>query len=190
VIYNNKFYNHENQDTILQDTPKLLAEYIAENYSPESVIDVGCGTGIYLQELAKFKINVFGIDGSPAAFKNFRLDHKLFKLSDIAKPMKVDKKYSAALCFEVAEHIPNRSSNQLVENLAPLADLIFFSAAPKGQGGIGHINEQDSDFWIALFKQAGFNYQDEATKKLKKFLSDNRAIFWLSDNIMIFKKNK
>ena len=43
-----------------------------------------------------------------------------------------------------------------MDSLARHGDFILFSAAPKGQGGDHHINEQAYDYWRELFRARGF----------------------------------
>jgi len=187
-IYNDTFYDNQNQNEVLGSTPDLVANYLIGSFQPASVIDFGCGTGIYLQALARHDIEVMGIDASPAAVKNFRLRPDQIIIKDLTQPLLLGKKYDCALCFEVAEHIPHEYSENLIANLCRVSDLIIFSAAAKGQGGIGHINEQAPEFWRPLFEQHGFACLEAETMRLKNYLKANHAVFWLANNILIFKK--
>jgi len=187
-IYDDKFFDNKKQESILKTTPKIVAQVIKNLYNPKTVVDIGCGTGIYIKELNNLSVSVFGIDGSSAAKKNFRLPESLFLLQNITRDFNLHKKYDMALCFEVAEHIQKESSNILVQNITKLSNVILFTASPKGQGGIGHINEQDKTFWIYLFKKSGFMFNDAATKKLKKIFYKNNTIFWIHKNIMVFER--
>ncbi|MCA9789386.1 MAG: hypothetical protein KC462_06410, partial [Cyanobacteria bacterium HKST-UBA05] len=63
------------------------------------------------------------------------------------KPIRFNQTFDLAMCVEIAEHIPNRCSRQLVKTLTKASDTVFFTAAPPGQGGVGHINEQPQAFW-------------------------------------------
>lgn len=188
VIYNNDFFDNQVQTDILKDTPKIFVDYIINKFKPDSVVDFGCGTGIYLKEFENRSIEVFGIDGSPAALNNFRLDKSKISIQDITKKIILNRKYSCAICIEVAEHIPKKMSATLVNNLASSSDLVILSAAPKGQGGIGHINEQKKEFWIELFNLEKFDFDLESTEDFKNYLNDRKAIFWLTNNILVFKK--
>ena len=189
-IYNDTFYNNRNQDEVLGSTPTLIANYIIKTFHPASIIDFGCGTGIYLQAFADKGVEILGIDASSSALNNFRPDKSKIIIKDITQPVNLGKKFSGAICFEVAEHIPKKFSKNLIENICRASDLIIFSAAPKGQGGIGHINEQRPEFWIELFNQAGLKYLKAETNELKDYLKNNQAIFWLTNNILIFSKQK
>ena len=79
---------------------------------------------------------------------------------------------------------------ELVKNIVQASDLIFFTAAPKGQGGHDHINEQEPEFWINLFSDQGYGFLREDTNLIREKLFAKKAIFWLAENFLIFKKRQ
>ncbi len=187
-VYNDDFFNLANHEYVLQNSPKIIAEIIKTYYRPKSVVDIGCGCGLYLRELNKLGIEIFGIDGSPAALRHLAIDKNKFLLQDVTESFSLPRRYDCAICFEVAEHIPTIKSKVLVDNISKISDLVIFTAAPKGQGGHDHINEQDAQFWIDIFDKKGYSLLKEDTQKIRKILADRGAIFWLKDSIFIFKK--
>jgi SAM-dependent methyltransferase len=187
-IYNDSFFSVARHESVLGDTPQILAETVFTFYKPKTVIDFGCGCGIYLREFEHLGAEVFGIDGSPAAQRNLAIDQKKFLLADLTQPVSVQKKYDCAISFEVAEHIPTNASETLVDNITRASNLVVFTAAHVGQGGHDHINEQDPEFWVSLFQKKGFEFLSEDTKKIRKALAGADAIFWLADNISVFRR--
>ena len=104
---------------------------------PTSVVDVGCGTGVFLDELEKRGVNtILGLDG-PAAKEVFKPDRSSFLTVDLASPVRLNRRFDLALCLEVAEHLPADSADCLVEALTDLAPVVLFSAAHPSQGGQG-----------------------------------------------------
>ena len=187
-VYNDKFFNIRYHEDILGDTPRILAEAVKSFYNPKSVIDFGCGIGIYLKEFVKLGVEVFGIDGSPAALRNLIIDKNRFLVQDLTEDFALPRRYDCALCFEVAEHIPTDKSRALVKNITKASDVVIFTAAPKGQGGHDHINEQAQQFWIDIFSENGYGFLADGTERLKKILVEKKAIFWLANNILVFQK--
>ena len=187
-IYTDSFFSIARHESVLQNTPQILAEAVFHFYRPKKVVDFGCGCGIYLREFERLGAEVFGVDGSPAAQRNLAIDQKKFRLADLTKSVSLPEHYDCAICFEVAEHIPTRASETLVDNVTRGSDLVVFSSAHKGQGGHDHINEQDPQFWVTLFQKKGFEFLAEDTKKMRKALGDAGAIFWLVDNIAVFRR--
>ena len=170
------------------NTSKTLVKVVKENFKANSVVDVGCGTGFYLSELSKHGIVGLGLDGSPAAIRNASFDN--IKLQDVTLPFSLDRTFDLAMCFEVAEHIPKKSSEALVKNLTKLSNNVIFTAAPPGQGGTDHINEQHPKFWISIFERNGFSFDSGLTEKIKAALKNEGSVFWLADNIMVFKNDE
>ena len=187
-IYTDSFFSIARHESVLQNTPQILAAAVFHFYRPKKVVDFGCGCGIYLREFERLGAEVFGVDGSPAAQRNLAIDQKKFRLADLTKSVSLLEHYDCAICFEVAEHIPTRVSETLVDNVTRGSDLVVFSSAHKGQGGHDHINEQDPQFWVTLFQKKGFEFLAEDTKKMRKALGDAGAIFWLVDNIAVFRR--
>lgn len=187
-VYDDAFFRVADWEYVLRDSPKVFAEFVASTYHPKSVVDVGCGGGFYAREFVKLSVEILGIDGSLAALRNSVIDAHKFMLQDVTKRFVLPKRYDCALCFEVGEHVSTASSETLVSNLIRVSDLIFFAAAQKGQGGHDHINEQSADFWIKLFNSQGYDFLEKDTLKFKKHLKDHQAIFWLTDNILVFRR--
>jgi len=187
-IYNDNFFKIVNRKYILKDSPKIIAEVVKAYYSPKNIVDIGCGSGLYLRELNKLGIEIFGVDGSPAALRNLVIDKDKFLLQDITYNFSLPQRYDCAICFEVGEHIPTIKSDILVDNITKISDFVIFAAAQKGQGGRDHINEQGAQFWVDTFYKKGYSLLAEDTKKIRKILSDREAAFWLIENILIFKR--
>lgn len=166
-----------------------LADLLVWKYSPKSVIDIGCASGLYLKPFLDRGIKVTGLDNAKAVISNevLQIPRKNIELGDITqKPPKA--KADLALCIEVMEHIPASGANSGIRNISRASNLIIFSAAQPGQGGLGHINCQPPAFWQALFAQNGFVrlYQDESY--LKIIIKSGYHMGWLINNMMVFRK--
>lgn len=188
-VYNDKFFSIERHEFVLGQTPRILAESVQEFCNPKSVIDFGCGCGIYLREMEKLGIEVFGIDGSPASARNLAIDQGKFLLQDLTQNFSLPRRFDCAICFEVAEHIPTPTSATLVSNIIAASETVIFTAAHEGQGGHDHINEQPPAFWIDLFARKGYTFLENDTAYLRQKLGERGAIFWLVENIMVFRKH-
>jgi len=168
---------------------KYLTKYLLSKYKINSILDIGCGNGVYLRRFYESGVKkIIGIDISENALKEsvISLDH--IKLMDLSKYFNLNRKFDIVICIEVAEHIPGESSDLLVENISRHGNLIIFTAATPGQGGTDHINEQPKEYWISKFKKAGLNFDNKETIKLSKYLMDNGSVFWLYKNLMVFNR--
>jgi SAM-dependent methyltransferase len=190
-IYNDSYF--EGVEKYAQESAEVIAKSIIVEFNPQNVIDIGCGTGLLLNEFNKYKIETLGIDYSERAL-NLCKQKKISVLKlDLEKmPITVDKKYDIVTCMEVAEHLPERIANKLVNELVKLGNIIVFTAAPPGQGDIehhNHVNEQPKKYWIVLFNQVGFNFDVAVSQKISlKWKNDGVSQFYYN-NLMIFKKN-
>lgn len=99
--------------------------------------------------------------------------------------MMLKKKYDLALSFELAEHLPERYADNLVDTLANAGDTIVMTAATPGQGGTHHVNEQPREYWYEKFQSRGFEYDSEAVQDLRSMI-DVEESTWIPDNIMVF----
>ena len=90
--------------------------------------------------------------------------------------------------LEVAEHIPIESADVFIENLVRHSDgMILFSAAPPGQGGEFHVNEQPYDYWRQKFKRHGYAAYDY----IRPLLAGDKAVsFWYRFNPLVYITEK
>ncbi|PIT94174.1 hypothetical protein COU00_00285 [Candidatus Falkowbacteria bacterium CG10_big_fil_rev_8_21_14_0_10_43_11] len=186
-IYDTRFF----QNTIKLEGPsaRAVADILIKYFAPRSVVDIGCGCGIYLKEFLNKGVEILGYDGSPAAVEASLVGNKI-KLHDLCEPLVLDKKFDLTLCVEVAEHLPPECADILIETLTDASDTIIFTAATPGQGprSIGHINEQPPEFWVEKFKAKQFTPDKKLTVKIKKEMEENKVVWWVTKNLMIFKK--
>ncbi len=118
--------------------------------SDSSVLDVGCGSGLYAIYLAKrLGCQITGLDINPHAIANAThlvaasaLDRVArFEQCDVSKPLSfADASFNAAFANDALCHIPERLSvlKELLRILCPGARLLFSDALIIG-GVISHI---------------------------------------------------
>lgn len=137
---------------------KVVLPLVNNMLHPRSVVDVGCGTGVWLNTWQKlFELeNYLGIDGPYIKPAMLKIPLEKFISKDLKEPLKLNKKFDLVMSLEVAEHLPHEGSGEFVNSLTALGDLILFSAALPGQTGTYHINEQYPEFWAAQFLKKGF----------------------------------
>jgi hypothetical protein len=95
--------------------------------------------------------------------------------------------FDVVISTEVAEHLPERVADAFVDALASQGDVIVFTAATPGQGGLDHVNEQPHSYWIAKFATRGLAF-DEATSLRWRAAWRNRTATWYADNLMLFRR--
>lgn len=165
-----------------------LCELVMNKYSPKSIVDFGCGTGDILEPFEKIGIEVLGIDGSKANQRHTRIKSESFLLFDLRNRCKLEKRYDLCFCIEVAEHLEEKYSDILLENLVSSSSVILFTAAVPGQEGVDHCNLKPHKWWIEKFQKIGFELDNGDTSWLRSELTKNPEIpKWFIKNWHIFK---
>ena len=185
--YSKEFYN-EMEDTNLVSA-RVVIPLVIDLVNPKSVIDIGCGTGLWLKAFNENGIKeITGIDGNWVDKKMLVIPEQAFTPRDLEQPLNIGKKADLAVCLEVAEHLDSSKSEQLVGSLVEMAPVIFFSAAIPFQGGAHHVNEQWPDYWSKIFRKNGYVPVDCLRRKI---WNDGRVSFFYAQNILIYvNKNK
>jgi hypothetical protein len=151
-----------------------------------SVVDVGCGRGAWLLEWQRSGVHdVLGIDMPHAPNANLLASFGRFRTADLSRPLSLNRRFELAMCLEVAEHLPQESAPLLIQSLCGLSDAVFFSAATPGQGGLGHINEQPLNYWINLFREAGYDAFDALRPQLQTIAEVEP---WYRYNLVLFAR--
>ncbi len=170
-----------------------IAQIMYEEFQPRSVIDVGCGTALFLEFFHERSVRVTGLEGSIAALEvvDDRIKDRIF-IRDVTQPLKGEfEKHDLGICAEVAEHIDTDYSDILVENLIDLSDRIFFTAAQPGRGGRRHVNCQEQVFWIERFGRHDFRLNETVAEKIKRQVATIEELHcrWILRNLMVFEKH-
>src|SRR5712691_1273395 len=121
-----------------------------------SVVDFGCGQGAWLSVWQGSGAEIAGVDGAYVERSQLLIDQAFFHAADLAEPIDLGRRFDLVQSLEVAEHLPASKARQFIETLTAHGSCVLFSAAPPGQGGEHHVNEQPPDYWRALFRERGF----------------------------------
>ena len=131
----------------------ILYRYV----SPRTVVDFGCGFGLFLQAAKRMGADtVLGLDIPEVEVDTRRIRPDEFLPADFREPIALSSRFDLAISLEVAEHRPLHAASTFVGSLCAASDLIMFGAAVPYQGGMGHINENWLEFWYELFKKRGY----------------------------------
>jgi SAM-dependent methyltransferase len=151
---------------------------------PRSVVDIGCGVGTWLAEVANVGIDDYlGIDGDYVPKEEMQIPLARFRAADLNQPLELGRIYDLAISLEVAEHLPSESSSTFIGSLVEAAPAVLFSAAIPGQGGSGHVNEQWQDYWRALFATRGY----VATDAMRRAIWGNaEVVWWYQQNMVLY----
>lgn len=131
----------------------LIVEKLLRLKKGESLLDAGCGNGIYLQEFGnKFGINGLGIDIRKNRIENAKRintylgRNDVFLTSPLEKASLGKRKFDKAICLEVLEHIVDDGGvlKRLSKNLKEGA--LFIISVPIKGTALSKEQEEDPNF--------------------------------------------
>ena len=188
-IYSPKYYQTLVEPYARKSVPQM-AKSIVDTFHPQTVIDVGCGSGALLVELRKLGIRrLLGLDSSEAGLDIARarsLDVRKFDIT--ADRWSGKDRFDIAISMETAEHLPETAADRYIELLCSLAPVVIFTAAHPGQGGIGHLNEQPPEYWTDLFKAHGFQLAEKTIADWQPAWAAAGVSNFYTRNLMIFQR--
>ncbi len=182
-IYDNHFQAYT--DASSRHTAGRVAAFLRGPLALDSVLDVGCARGGWLAAWQQAGVaTIQGVDGDYVDRSQLAIDQAAFRSADLATPLDLGRRFDLVQSLEVAEHIDGRYSELFVDNLVRHSNgLVLFSAAPPGQGGEFHVNEQPYGYWRGLFASHGY----VAFDPVRPFLAgDQQVSFWYRYNILLY----
>ena len=185
--YNTDFYASFDSDFAMTSAENII-NVVKQYYMPNSVIDIGCGNGIFLNAWQNNGVKTIkGVDANNLSNENLFVDRNIIEQADLENYTNITKeRYDLAMSLEVAEHISKEKAKQFVDTLCSFSDFILFSAAIPYQDGTNHINCQPLDYWVNLFKEKNYICFDFIRPQL---FDKHREIYsWYLQNILFFVK--
>jgi cyclopropane fatty-acyl-phospholipid synthase-like methyltransferase len=180
--YDSTFFDYLNAGSLR--SARRVIPVLREHLRIDSVLDVGCGQGAWLSIWTEIgTATAVGIDGAYVDRNQLLIDADHFQAHDLATTFDMGRRFDLVQSLEVAEHLPPSSSAAFVASLTQHGDLVFFSAAPKGQGGDYHINEQSYEYWRELFRQQGYRAIDLIRPSIR---NDRTVEPWYRYNIILY----
>lgn len=189
AIYDSDYYASM-EDSVVQSA-EAISDSILLDLRPNTVVDVGCGTGALMEALRGRGCQVFGLEYSEPALRYCRARGLDVRKFDLETDTFVDARiFDVAISVEVAEHLPEKSADRYVDLLTRLSSVIVLTAARPGQGGQDHVNEQPPSYWISKFQSLGYEYDDEPSRRWRDRWRDSGVVAsWYYENLMVFRRD-
>lgn len=190
-IYGAEFFSEwgpSNADYIR--SAALVAGAVYDLFKPETLADLGCGCGVYSHLFRQKGVKVLALDGVIPPPKD------AFPVEIITRDLTVPfrntwENFDLALCLEVAEHIPEEFTGAFLKNISAFSDRLLISAAPPGQGGHHHVNEQPRRYWARKLAELGYAYNRRASGKILKALeAEPPPLMWMANHIAVYERAK
>ncbi|MGA8277472.1 MAG: methyltransferase domain-containing protein [Rhodanobacteraceae bacterium] len=182
-VYDGRFMHYTDRGS--RYSAQALIRLLSETLPIASVLDIGCARGAWLQAWREAGVeDVFGVDGDYVDQSALQIPPARFSAADLAGPIDLERRFDLVQSLEVAEHVRAGAADGFVENIVQHSrGLVLFSAAPPGQGGEFHVNEQPYDYWRRKFAARGF----AAFDWVRPLIADDRRIsFWYRYNTLLY----
>lgn len=159
-----------------------LAVFIRDIIRPNTVLDIGCGPGHFVDSMNDIGVHSFGID----------IDERVVGKNNLFREDILDTRFVAdtCICLEVFEHIDSDYNDDLVDKVSTMfLDTLIFTAAIPGQGGVGHINCQPKQYWLDKFLNTGKMRRNTLMENLLiHYCQQGRYMGWFTQNLLVFTK--
>ena len=172
---------------------KVLAEYfvpkIIKKFKPKYVLDVGCGSGQWLDEYRRHNILTKGIEGSSNAWPIMSDETKEVVLKRDLRDKIEEEDYNIDFVqsFEVAEHIEKEYADVFIYNLIKDdPDIVLLTAAPPDQHGFQHVNCKEREYWMVKMKDKDYLFNQDLLNEIKDWGAPKDCPFWWPSNLMVF----
>jgi SAM-dependent methyltransferase len=181
--YDAEFYRYISEGSLRSARRVIAALHELFEVPLASVLDVGCGAGAWLAAWKERGCEVFGVDGAHVLPDSLIIEATEFRAHDLRQALDLGRRFALVQCLEVAEHLPAEAAPVLVASLCRHADVVLFSAAPPGQGGESHLNEQPYAYWRDHFAAHGYTLYDPLRQRI---LRDEGIMPWYRYNTFLF----
>jgi SAM-dependent methyltransferase len=166
-----------------------IAMWMNGRHRTARILDIGCGPGLYVEEMHRADLCALGVDHDPRLVESDHLRRVDLTQSTPDGFWDWVGEVDVALSLEVGEHIPEEQTEAYVDFIDGVNPrILYFSAARPGQGGEGHVNCQPKAYWVERLHHVGFWLNPDATDEWISWLRQGPHMGWLVQNGLIFSR--
>lgn len=141
-----------------------ILNYLKDNLSIKTMIDVGCGPGGMVEAARSIGIDSYGVDG------DFRLEREFpqkYFLHDFTKgKLDLENTFDFAYSCEFVEHVYEKYQDNYM-SVFKRAKHVLLTFAPEGTPGHHHVNCKNESYWIEVFNRYGFKFDKKITDEIR-----------------------
>jgi SAM-dependent methyltransferase len=165
------------------DLPPL--RYISRIAVPESVLDIGCTSGVTLQYFAsRGARRTLGVVS--AQHGDNKLDYGEWVSADLGKPLDLGETFDLVTSLGVAAHIPDEAAGTFVSSIVRHArNRVLFSCMDGKKSLAAGIACRPISYWLDLFAQVGW-YPCEFDSLALRSLS---TVPWFSNHLVMLTRD-
>lgn len=167
-----------------------LWDYLIEEFSPKSMLDVGCGEGRAAKYFLDSGVDAYGIDGSVVAQRTTVLPPNRFILHDFATALLHPKHVDLIWCCEFVEHVEEKYLDRFLLDVFAFSKVVAMTFAWPGQPGHHHVNCQEQSYWVSKLASIYFKLDEARTARSRAFPPDVLKQAYWGRTGLIFTREK
>lgn len=143
-----------------------VLEYMKQTYGIKSMLDIGCGPAGMVKLARSMNIEATGIDGD---FEVPRpdVDESWVVIHDYEKgSAPINKNVDLVWSCEFVEHVYEEFVPNFMKDFQR-GKFVVMTFAPPNTPGHHHVNCNTKEYWIDVFKQHNFSFDQNLTDKIK-----------------------
>lgn len=158
-------------------------KYMKEHYGVKSMLDIGCGRGCQVAGAIKLGMEAMGVDGDIWDAAKFWEDTPIIAHDYTQGPLILDTRFDLVWTVEFLEHVDEKYIPNYMPSIQ-LGKYVICTHALPGKPGHHHVNCQPQSYWVDVFRDYGFTFDEELTQTIRKestmkkyFMRDNGLVF-------------
>lgn len=165
ALYDNEAYYNQccNQDGSPYSDFKpffhMIAQRLFNDFSPKTVLDVGCAYGYLVAELRDLGVKAYGIDISDYAIEHAREDiHPYLAAQSATEPLPetFPQSFDLVISIEMIEHMYAEDGDKTIARMCKYGDIVILSSTFDDIDNATHFNVQQPEYWAKRFARHGF----------------------------------
>jgi SAM-dependent methyltransferase len=180
-------------DPIKIETAPFIVEQLVRRFKPRNCLDLGCGTGIYVEEFRRQGVTAIGVEGNLAVKSILKTDPENVLFHDLRSPVPLATRYDLVFSIEVVEHIAEDYTEVLIRNLTQYCAkwLVITSGVDSHGSNPWHVNEQPKRYWIERIEATGFHFERGISKRLMRLYGRHlkgKGLAWFKKCLLVFSR--
>jgi len=154
-------------DIDIQGLSPSVWKHLVQNWTVQSVLDVGCGRGTSTSWFYTHGLRTQCVEGSHDAIEQSMIpDKSLIVEHDFSRgPWWPEETFDAVWSVEFFEHVNVHNHYNYISTFRKAAILLVTSSR---WGGWHHVEVHQDDWWIRKYEAYGFKYDPKLTEEIRK----------------------